>query len=216
MASPTPAGAGIRRTATSLPGRGHCCREPRLGQQAPPWCGGHGVPKTEWECELCWIAGDTSHSGLRSRVWMGGLIKGDRRLASRPLPCKGATQRDAFLMASSALWPIPHAGGGAGPQLQAELPGVSQGVGQGWPVLDLFPSPQLAWLPPQSLQSWPSGLDPPEVAAQCCKLARIQAALQGAVAPLHQPHHGHRALNSRSPQANRFLEPGKNPLNHPT
>ena len=60
---------------TSLPGRGHCCREPRLGQQAPPWCGGHGVPKTEWDCELCWTAGDTSHSGLRSRVWMGTLPK---------------------------------------------------------------------------------------------------------------------------------------------
>ena len=64
----------------------------------------------------------------------GDLTKGDRHLASRPLPCKGAAQRDALLMASSALWPIPHAGGGAGPQLQAELPGVSQGVGQGWPV----------------------------------------------------------------------------------
>lgn len=45
------------------------------GQQAPPWCGGHGVPDTELECELYWIAGDTSHSGLRGRVWMGTLSK---------------------------------------------------------------------------------------------------------------------------------------------
>ena len=146
----------------------------------------------------------------------GDPIKGDRHLASRPLLCKAATQRDGPLMASSALWLLPHAGGGAGPQLQAELPEMSQRVGQGWPVLGLFPSPQLAWLPPQSLQSWPSSPDPPEVAARCCQLARMQAALQGAVAPLHRPHHGHRPLSSRSPQAEGYLEPGKNPLNHPT
>ena len=84
------------------------------GQQAPPWCGRHRVPDTELECELCWIAGDTSHSGLRGRV-DGDPVKGDGDLASCPLPCKAAAWQDAPLTASSALWPLPHAGGGAGP-----------------------------------------------------------------------------------------------------
>ena len=74
-------------------------------------------------------------------------------------------------------------------------------MGWGWPILGLFPSPELAWLPAQSLQSWPSGPDPLEVVAGCCKLARIQAALQGAAAPLYQPHHGHWPLTPRSRQA---------------
>lgn len=178
--------------------------------------GAMGCPRLSGNVSCVGFRGGASRSGPEAGCGWGPH---QRKQASglTPSPCKGCNSAGCssygFVCSlASTCWRR-----GQGPSC-SRAPRVSQGVGQGWPVLDLFPSPP-------SLHGCPLGPSSPGLLA-------YRSAGSGGTMPVNSP--GYRLLSKElwplytnltmdiyplipeAPRLTGFWSLEKNPLNHPT